>query len=305
MTLRRFLNILKWSSLTLVFWFVLAILFIYILPAYPTWVFVLLLLGCAIAWNFIFRKRSRKAWFFVSLVLLILFTWGILHLPPVQNWFIGKVTASLSKRLKTRVSVQHVDLSFFNKMSVQGILIEDQKKDTLVYAGTAKVNITDWFFFKDNAILKYVSLKDAVVNINRTDSVWNYQFLIDYFSSPKKNTTAKNNIEFDLKVLELENVYFNKEDKWVGQDMKVAIKKLDLNADVINFNKKQIYISELKLDAPFFAQSNYTGNKPKIDIDNLRGIVPKIPVLSALQWNTGGWMISITNIDINNASFLN
>ena len=71
-------------------------------------------------------------------------------------------------------------------MSIEGLLLEDQKHDTLVYAGTAKVNITDWFFFKDNATLKYIGLTDAVVNINRTDSVWNYQFLIDYFSIPKK-----------------------------------------------------------------------------------------------------------------------
>jgi len=191
-------------------------------------------------------------------------------------------------------------------MSLQGVLIEDQKKDTLLFAGTAKVNITDWFFFKDNATLKYVGLTDAVVNINRTDSVWNYQFLVDYFSVPKKDTSSKNNnIEFDLKILQFENVLFNKSDKWVGQDMKVAIQKLDLNADTINFSRKQVYISELKLDAPLFLQSNYTGNRPKPDSANLRGIVPKIPVLSALQWNTGGWMVSIKNIDLNNASFYN
>jgi hypothetical protein len=104
-------------------------------------------------------------------------------------------------------------------MSLEGLLLEDKKHDTLVYAGTAKVNITDWFFFKDNATLKYVSLSDAIVNINRTDSVWNYQFLIDYFSAPKKKSSGKGGIDFDLQVLQFNNVFFNKVDKWVGQDM--------------------------------------------------------------------------------------
>lgn len=188
-------------------------------------------------------------------------------------------------------------------MSLEGLLIKDLKHDTLVYAGAANVNITDWFFFKDNATLKFVGLSDAIVNINRTDSVWNYQFLIDYFSNPKKTSTNKGGIAFDLQVLKFEHVLFNKEDKWVGQDMKVAIAKLDLNADIINFDKKQVYISNLVLNAPSFTQKNYTGNKPKVENDNLRDIVPKIPVLSALQWNTGGWKVTIKNIELNNASF--
>ncbi len=188
-------------------------------------------------------------------------------------------------------------------MSIEGLLLEDRKHDTLIYAGAAKVNITDWFFFKDNATLKYIGLNDAIVNINRTDSVWNYQFLIDYFSSPKKKTSSKGGINFDLQVLQFDNVVFNKVDQWVGQDMKIAIKKLDLKADTVNFNKKQIYISELKLDAPSFVQKIYTGNKPKIENNNLRDMVPKIPVLSALQWNTGGWIVNIKNIDLNNANF--
>ena len=226
-----------------------------------------------------------------------------MQLTPVQNWVISKVTSTLSRNLKTKVSIRHVDLSFFNKLSLEGLILEDRKHDTLVYAGAAKVNITDWFFLKNNATIKYIGLTNAIVNLNRTDSVWNYQFLIDYFSSPKKTTSTKGGIDFDLKVLQFDNVQFNKVDKWVGQDMSVSINKLDLNADTINFNKKRIYISELKLNAPYFIQSIYTGNKPKIQNDNLRDLVPKIPVLSALQWNTGGWIVNIKNIELNKASF--
>ena len=281
---------------------VLAILFIYVLPAY-NWLFVILVLGWAVAWGILFKKPKHKISFFVILLVLILSIWGILQITSVQNWLVSKVTATLSKNLKTKVSVGHINIGFFNKLSFEKLLIEDHKHDTLVYAGAAKVNITDWFFFKDNATLKFFGLSDAVVNINRTDSVWNYQFLLDYFSSQKKTKTSKGGIQFDLQVLKFENVVFNKEDKWIGQDMKVAIKNLDLKADMINFSKKQISIADLVLDAPVFTQSNYKGNKPKVNNDNLRDLVPKIPVLSALQWNTGGWDIQVKNIEINNASF--
>ena len=61
-------------------------------------------------------------------------------------------------------------------------MIEDQQKDTLLSAGKMQVRVTDWFFFKDKIVLHYIELGDAVIHLNRTDSVWNYQYLVDYFS---------------------------------------------------------------------------------------------------------------------------
>ena len=91
---------------------------------------------------------------------------------------------------------------------MNGLLVLDRKKDTLLYAGSAKVSLTDWFFFKDKITLKYIGLDNAFINLHRTDSVWNYQFLIDYFSGPrkKKADTSSNIIALDLKVVNLKNI---------------------------------------------------------------------------------------------------
>ena len=102
------------------------------------------------------------------------------------------VTNKLSKELHTKISIKHVDFEFFDKLDLKGLYIEDQRKDTLLYAGSASIKITDWFFLKDKVTLHYVELEDAQVNLNRTDTAWNYQFLVDYFSGSKKakDTTA-------------------------------------------------------------------------------------------------------------------
>ena len=75
---------------------------------------------------------------------------------------------------------------------------QDKNNDTLLYAGVAKVNITDWFFLKDKVVLEYIGLENTRILAHRTDSVWNYQFLIDYFSSPSTKEKKKS-IELDLK----------------------------------------------------------------------------------------------------------
>ncbi|MGB4843188.1 MAG: hypothetical protein WBP16_01845, partial [Ferruginibacter sp.] len=281
----------------------LALLFIYILPA-STLLFVVLLLGWAAAWGILFKKNRHKISFFLFLLLLIISTWGILQLNPVQNWLVTKVSQSLSKNLKTKVTVKHVNFGLFNKLLAEGVLVEDRKKDTLLYAGTVKVNITDWFFFKDHPTLNYVGLSDAVIYMNRTDSVWNYQFLVDYFSSPKpKNNTEKGSIQIDLKILDLKNIVFTKADGWVGQDLKGSVKKLYLTADDINVKDRKIAIGQINMEEPVFAIYDYTGKRPLPELKPKPAV--NISDSAQLQWNAGGWEIKVAKITLKNGSFFN
>jgi hypothetical protein len=135
---------------------------------------------------------------------LVLLTAVLVNVPRVQNWLVGKVTKRLSKDLNTTVKIKHIDfdLALFNKMSLEGTLVTDHRNDTLLYAGKVNVKVTDWFFLKDTIVLKYIGLDDAIVNLHRVDSVWNYQFLADYFSSPSTGKT-KSTINLDLKIVEL------------------------------------------------------------------------------------------------------
>lgn len=122
---------------------------------------------------------------------------------------VKKAAAELSKNLHTTVTVKHVNLGLFNKLLVEGVLVKDLQQDTLVYAGTLKLNITDWFFLTKKPVIKYIGLSNATVNMKRNNAVWNYQFLVDYFSAPSSKTKSGNTTELDIKVVELNNISFN------------------------------------------------------------------------------------------------
>jgi len=89
-------------------------------------------------------------------IALLVAVWMLVQLPPVQNWLIDKVTARLSRDLKTHISIDRVDFSLFNKMHLEGVLVKDRGQDTLLSAGAITVNVTDWFFFKQDIELKYM-----------------------------------------------------------------------------------------------------------------------------------------------------
>ncbi len=86
-------------------------------------------------------------------------------------------------------------------MKLNGVLVKDQKGDTLLYSGQVRVNITDWFFLKDKIELKYIGLTDTYLHIYRKDSVWNYQFLSDYFGA--STTSDKKTIQLQIRDIDI------------------------------------------------------------------------------------------------------
>ena len=235
--------------------------------------------------------------------MLLVILYGILHISSVQTWLVKKIASNLSEKLNTKVTIKTVDVRFFNKVLLEGVMVEDLQKDTLLYAGTLKANVNDWFFFKDKIALENIGLDDALVNMKRTDSVWNYQFLVDYFASPKKKKTNSGEVVIDLKELHFRNIKFNKIDGWIGQNMIANLGKLNLIMELVDIKKKKIYIKQITLKNPLFAQNDYKGNRP--DQANLQQIIEKIPVIGAFKWNDGGWDIKLEKLDMEDGAFRN
>jgi hypothetical protein len=237
-------------------------------------------------------------WFFVVLLFLVLAVWIFVQTSAGQNWLTKQVTARLSKDLGTRVEIKHVDFSLFNKMHLEGVIIEDKHHDTLLYAGDLKLRITDWFFIKKNIELKYIGLENATVYLHRLDSVWNHQFIIDRFFSSSDTGGAKKGggIELTLKNVDLKNVVIRQKDEWRGHDMLVSLGSLNLDAKDINFSKKVITINSLSMVDPVFSEYNYASRRPATVS---KTVFPK-PVDSLLKWNTAGWVVRLDKLEIKN-----
>ncbi|HTL09103.1 MAG TPA: hypothetical protein VL307_12620 [Chitinophagaceae bacterium] len=248
---------------------------------------------------------TPKHFFRSLLVLVVLLFIGfvLVQTGPVQDWLAGQASRRLSKGLGTKVSVKHVNFTFFSKLQMEGVYVEDQHKDTLLYAGKLRVNINDWFFMRDTAVLQYIGLEDASIRLQRTDSIWNYQFIIDYFAgSPKAgnktDTAHKKNIQLQLQEAEFKNIHLLKRDGWRGEDMGLYLAELKLDAHEVNFEKKLVDIRELTITEPIFSISNYQGRRPYKPVSAVRD-----PADTSLYWNPNGWKLLATAINIKNGAF--
>jgi hypothetical protein len=237
-------------------------------------------------------------------MLLLVFAWLAIQTTPVQNWLARQVTNKLSRDLNTTIRIKKVDFALFNKMLLEGTLVQDRNKDTLLYAGTAEVRITDWFFFKENIELKYIGLKNARINFQRTDSVWNYQFLADYFAGPKKSS-GKKTIEFNFKTIDLENVALVQKDAWLGSNQVIRVGALKMDPENVDLNQKVAHIRSLSLVKPEFFLYKYKGNRPPRPSSNNDTVEVIVNDPNHLRWNAGNWSVTIDNLLIEEGRFRN
>lgn len=212
----------------------------------------------------------------------------------VQNWLVGIATQRLSRALGTEVSVKNVSFSLFNRLNMEGTMVRDQQKDTLLYAGKLKVRITDWFFLKEKAVLKYAGLEDAVIKLQRKDSVWNHAFILDYFSSPQPKKQS-GGLELNLKTIELRNVRILKNDLWIGERMDISMSNLLLDAENVDLKKSIFHINSVQLERPFVRILSLDGLRP----DSLR---PKPTKDTGMYLNAGDIALYVNRVTIKNGS---
>lgn len=235
--------------------------------------------------------------------MLVICLYLALHLPPVQQWLVNRATAFLSKELGTTVKIDRLYVHFYNRLELQGLLILDKKKDTLLSAGSAQVNVTDWFFMRDKVTLKYLSLSNAKVQLQRTDTVWNHQFILDYFGGGSSTSTTKKSkgIEFDIEEVHFRQLHFSQRDSWIGHDQEIKLKGLDLQAKDIDLDKRRIAISSLFLDEPQFIQRDYTGTREKLGIPKKKKPAPDPSAPKpAFEWNPDNWIVDVRELHIFN-----
>lgn len=224
----------------------------------------------------------------------------LVNLTPVQNYLAKKATEMLADKLKTKVSLQHVRIDFLNHVLIQGLYIEDHAGDTLLYAGEARVRITDWFVLrKDKPVLHYIGLHHAYGHLYRTakSGDWNYQFIIDAFDNGKKSTKKQQNeFELDLEKVDIRNARFHMDDAWVGSDFDIDLGNVQISADDIDLKKKRAELNSILIENAQVALRDYDGGRPPRPRKKTTGI-------DTTAFNTENWFIAAKKLTLHNSGF--
>jgi hypothetical protein len=180
-------------------------------------------------------------------------------MPAGKRMVKNKVQSYLQDKLKTKVSIGSVDYSLPKLVELNNVFVEDQKKDTLLFGEKISVNFSMLKLIWGNIDVQQLALKNIYLNVAKgeKDSVFNYQFVIDAFSSsnPKpsanKDTTA---LKINVDRLVFDRISLKFIDKNGGNDYYASINSLDgtlnkFQPDRVDFGIKDFIASGITFTA--------------------------------------------------------
>jgi len=237
---------------------------------------------------FVLKKTLKIIlWIIASFVLLFITIAIIIQIPAVQTKIISYATSFVSNKTHTKVEIKKISLSFPTAVVIDGLFLEDTKKDTLIFAGKIKVSIALTALLHNEIHVRSFSLDDVTLNMNRTasDSLFNYNFLITAFSDTvKEKSTAEPEKSapwtFRVDKVSLNNIRFRYNDAYGGTDIAVKLEELKLKPDKIDIANLIFAVDEVQIDqlstsvlitkSGISSNDTTTGKLPVITVANLQ-----------------------------------
>jgi hypothetical protein len=143
-----------------------------------------------------FKSIKKTYNIFIGSIAVLLLSFTVLFLvvriPAVQSQIVKKIAAYISNEIKSTVSVDKVNFSFFNKVKLSGVLIKDLHNDTLLYAqeitaGIRQINSRNSSF----KLGKVVVIKPVVGIITDSAGLMNLRWYLEMIQKPKDSLSLK------------------------------------------------------------------------------------------------------------------
>jgi translocation and assembly module TamB len=195
--------------------------------------------------------------FLLSLIGLIIILLLLIQTAPVQNFARKKVVSFLGNKLKTRVEIKRLDIDFPKMLVLEGVYIEDQKKDTLIAGNQLKVDLDMFKLISSEIQINEINLNGITAKIKRQlpDTTFNYQFIVDAFVSPdtkepKKEDTSAMKMALDKIIIDKTRMVY---------------------VDVVTGNDVDVYLNHFDTRIKTFDLAHLRYDVPNIVVNGVRG----------------------------------
>ncbi len=192
------------------------------------------------------------AWILGSIIFLIILVLILIQIPAVQNYAKNKAVAYLEKKLKTKVVIDNLSISFPKEVVLKGVYFEDQKKDTLLYGREIRVDIALFKLLKSEVDVNYLELNGIKTHMYRIqpDTAFNFDYIVKAFAST--DTVAKpvdttGGMKFNLNQIVFKDILATYKDDKNGNDIYFYLGKFETKVKTFDPDKLVYDVSNIKL----------------------------------------------------------
>jgi hypothetical protein len=175
------------------------------------------------------------------LVLIISLAFAI-RTSTFQTWLANQVASYLADEWGTTVTIDQVEIIFFDSVEIKGLYAEDQHGDTLIYSEKIWVEIDDFSINKKFFYIEDIQFENthAYLVKHKGEDELNLNFIIEYFK-PAVPDTSKSEFDFQIQNISLENVHF------VYRDENKPETEFGVNYRDIDVRNINLILSDFKL----------------------------------------------------------
>ncbi len=199
----------------------------------------------------IFGKILLGLAIFILLILLFVRSpWG-------QNIIKDKVISSISNNTNTTIEVERLFITFSGNIFIDGLYLEDEKGDTLIYSEELEADIPLWPIIRGNGIaITSLDWNGVRANITRKDTIsgFNFSFLTEAFAPADTTATAQtaqdtttSPQEFRLGEINLSRFDVVYNDEVTGIDSRFRVGELHLEMEETDLENMQFHASNASI----------------------------------------------------------
>lgn len=191
-------------------------------------------------------------WITVSIILLLVAVALLIQIPAIQLKLTHKTISFLEKKIGTQVDLKKIHIAFPKDIVLEGIYLEDQQGDTLLYAEKFSVDTDLWALTRNEIQLNDILLENAVAFIDRreNESAYNFSYLLDAFagdSTALPDTLGQKQWDFSLETVSLKKIRLQYEDLLEGNIANISLGDFEMTMDQFDLNLNRFGVKEILL----------------------------------------------------------
>lgn len=203
--------------------------------------------------KYLIKFLKVLAWVVLSVMLLLVAISLAIQIPAIQNKIVQKAVAFLKEKIHTEVRLRHVSLSFPKRVELEGLYVEDQANDTLLYIGNLGVDTDLWALTDKTIELNQVQFDTLVATLKRPaqDSTFNFDYIIQAFAGDTTDTTPEDTTstpwQFAVESVGLTQTRVAYLDTYNGNELYASVGELEVSTNDFDLNTMTIHVDNVKL----------------------------------------------------------
>ena len=211
-------------------------------------------------------KKKVRAFIVIAILLIAMpeLVYVAFRSNTVQTVVVRWLMEQVGQTFNTKIKVGGIDISFFDQITLEKILVEDQSRDTLLYIDQLKLQIDSIRFQTRHIHLNNIIVQQPRIHLFQDTTGTNFQFILDSLNaSPPTQNSSSWNLSFNNLFVRDGEIRYKKPYADTIFHEGINFDNLDiqkLNFSLVHFKKEQSAASMLLDNASFAEKSGFAIN---------------------------------------------